>query len=78
MLFQFNLLPAILGLVFVVQGLSYALAAPVWGYVCDKVVRPKICILIGCGLVIVGFLLIGPVPFIPLDTCVCKYHHHYV
>lgn len=65
---QFDLPPMILGLMFVINGGTYALMAPCWGWLCDKKVMPKIATATGCLLIIVGFLLVGPAPFIPGPT----------
>jgi len=55
------------GLVFVLNGGTYAISAPIWGKLCDKGMSPKLIILLGSLVVIVSFLLIGPAPFLPLD-----------
>jgi drug/metabolite transporter superfamily protein YnfA len=65
---QFDLMPVSMGLMFVIEGGIYAITAPVWGYLCDRKVQPKIVTLIGSIFIVVGFLLIGPAPFLPLDT----------
>ncbi len=65
---QFDLMPISMGLMFVIEGGIYAITAPVWGYLCDRKVQPKIVTLIGSIFIVVGFLLIGPAPFLPLDT----------
>lgn len=62
--FQFNLSPMVLGLMFVINGGTYALTAPWWGWLCDKVVPAKVVTLLGCIILMIGFSLIGPVPFI--------------
>ncbi|XP_032681295.1 MFS-type transporter SLC18B1-like isoform X1 [Odontomachus brunneus] len=67
---QFNLSPVVLGLMFVINGGTYALAAPVWGWLCDKHSHPKVATVAGCILVMIGFSLIGPAPFIPLPTII--------
>lgn len=65
---QFNLAPAILGLMFVINGGTYALTAPCWGWVCDSTrLNPKVATVIGCILLILGFLIIGPAPFFNLQ-----------
>ncbi|XP_073985292.1 MFS-type transporter SLC18B1-like [Rhodnius prolixus] len=61
---QFELSSVILGLMFVINGGTYAVTAPCWGWLCDKKVMPKLCTFAGCLLLIVGFLLIGPAPFV--------------
>jgi hypothetical protein len=65
---QFNLSPVILGLMFVINGGTYALTAPCWGWLCDRKLMPKIVTATGCLLIIVGFLLVGPAPFVPGNT----------
>lgn len=39
---QFNLSPVVLGLMFVINGGTYALAAPAWGWLCDNYWHPKV------------------------------------
>lgn len=38
----FNLGPVVVGLMFVVNGGTYALTAPAWGWFCDKHIDPKV------------------------------------
>ena len=58
---------------FVVNGATYALFAPIWGYVCDKKLAPIIVTAIGSVLMFVSFLFIGPAPFFPFHTVsLCK------
>ena len=66
--FQFNLTPVVMGLMFVIEGGVYAVTAPFWGYLCDRKLQPKIITLAGALFVAVGFTLVGPAPFIPLET----------
>ncbi|KAI5694134.1 hypothetical protein M8J76_008237 [Diaphorina citri] len=65
---QFHLSPMVLGLMFVINGGTYALMAPCWGWLCDRYLYPKVVTVIGCVLLAVGFSLIGPAPFIPGET----------
>ena len=58
----------VLGLMFVINGGTYALTAPCWGWLCDSKVMPKLVTVCGAVLLIIGFSLIGPAPFIPTDT----------
>ncbi|KAK6644831.1 hypothetical protein RUM43_001104 [Polyplax serrata] len=67
---HFNFQPVILGLMFVINGGTYALTAPCWGWLCDKKVYPKVVTVVGCVLIIIGFLLIGPAPFLPTPATV--------
>ncbi|XP_063991731.1 MFS-type transporter SLC18B1-like [Diachasmimorpha longicaudata] len=65
---DFNLSPVVLGLMFVINGGTYALMAPAWGWLCDRKCTPKIVTVAGCQLLMAGFSLIGPAPFIPSET----------
>ncbi|XP_055609411.1 MFS-type transporter SLC18B1-like isoform X2 [Uranotaenia lowii] len=65
---QFNLSPVILGVVFVINGGVYAASAPVFGWMVDKFLNPKVCSGIGCAMIVTGFMIVGPAPFIPVDT----------
>ncbi|XP_015365158.1 PREDICTED: MFS-type transporter SLC18B1-like [Diuraphis noxia] len=65
---QFKLSPMILGLMFVINGGTYALTAPWWGWLCDKVLPAKVVTLLGCIILMIGFSLIGPVPFLDRPT----------
>ncbi|XP_071440047.1 MFS-type transporter SLC18B1-like [Hetaerina americana] len=66
---QFELSPVVLGLMFVVNGGTYAITAPCFGWICDRTsLPPKVITIAGCFLVSVGFALIGPAPFIPSPT----------
>lgn len=65
---QFFLSPMVLGLMFVINGGTYALTAPCWGWLCDKKLLPKLATLMGCILLVVGFSLIGPAPYIPIES----------
>lgn len=53
---------------FVINGGTYALTAPCWGMLCDRAIVPKVATIFGCLLIIVGFSLVGPAPFIPSGT----------
>uniref|UniRef100_A0A0A9WX84 MFS-type transporter C6orf192 n=1 Tax=Lygus hesperus TaxID=30085 RepID=A0A0A9WX84_LYGHE len=65
---QFKLSAMVLGLMFVINGGTYALTAPCWGWLCDKKMVPKLASLIGCVFIVIGFCLIGPAPFISDKT----------
>ncbi|VVC34299.1 Major facilitator superfamily,Major facilitator superfamily domain [Cinara cedri] len=64
----FELSPMVLGLMFVINGGTYALTAPWWGWLCDKVLPAKVVTLLGCIILMIGFSLIGPVPFLNRPT----------
>jgi hypothetical protein len=46
---------------FVIQGGTYAFTAPMWGFLCDKVIDPKFATLSGSILITITFLFLGPV-----------------
>ncbi|GJQ84892.1 hypothetical protein Trydic_g507 [Trypoxylus dichotomus] len=65
---QFELSPVILGLMFVINGGTYALIAPVWGWLCDRTCPPKVLTVFGTIAVAIGFTLIGPAPYLNTKT----------
>lgn len=65
---QFFLPPVILGLMFVINGGTYAATAPCFGWLCDKISSPKYITALGSLLVAAGFCLVGPAPFFPFQT----------
>lgn len=65
---QFGLSTIIVGVIFVTSGLTYSVTAPFWGFICDRQVNIKALNIIGCILVSVGFLFIGPAPFFNITT----------
>lgn len=65
---DFNLTPVVLGVIFVINGGIYALTAPFFGWLIDKYVNPKFVTIAGSLIICIGFMLIGPAPFIPLET----------
>jgi len=58
------LTPVSIGLVFVIFGAVYAITAPIWGLVCDRVREPTIITLCGGVCISLAFLFIGPAPFL--------------
>lgn len=56
------------GIVFIINGGFYACTAPVWGFMVDKFLHPKISALIGSMLIATAFCLIGPVSLLPIST----------
>ncbi|KAK8750476.1 hypothetical protein OTU49_014847 [Cherax quadricarinatus] len=63
-----NLSPFKVGLMFVLSGSMYALTAPCWGSLCDKLVPPRIITTLGTVVVVIAFIFVGPMPFLPLET----------
>lgn len=60
---QFELKPMILGVMFVINGGTYAVTAPFFGWLVDKKVKAKFIALFGCALLIISFQMIGPAPY---------------
>ncbi len=68
---------------FVLNGGSYAVSAPVWGHLCDRPsVHPLAVNAAGAGFILAGFTLLGPAPFLPgapptlLSTCMAGLFLH--
>ncbi len=56
------------GVMFVVNGGSYAMTAPLFGMVCDKLAPPSKVNQLGATAILISFLLLGPAPFLPFAT----------
>ncbi|XP_064112402.1 MFS-type transporter SLC18B1-like [Macrobrachium nipponense] len=63
-----ELTPFQMGLMFVLNGATYALSAPCWGWLCDHWLSPRSVTAFGAVTVVVAFVFVGPMPFLPLDT----------
>ncbi|MBO1764922.1 MFS transporter, partial [Escherichia coli] len=63
-----SLSPFQLGLMFVLNGATYGFFAPVWGFLCDKIINPRFVVIFGAFVVMTAFILIGPAPFLPIPT----------
>ncbi|KAK6644832.1 hypothetical protein RUM43_001105 [Polyplax serrata] len=64
---EFKLSPAILGLIFIINGTTYAATAPFVGMLCDRKFNPKVMILLGSIFMILSVFLVGPAPFFPFN-----------
>ena len=64
---KLDLSPLQVGLLFIVNGTTYAISAPVWGRLSDRVFRPQVATTCGSFFIVVAFLLMGPAPFLPLN-----------
>lgn len=62
-----GLTPFQMGLMFVLNGATYAVSAPCWGWLCDRWLSPRSVTAFGAVTVAVAFLFVGPVPFLPID-----------
>lgn len=69
---QFDMKPVLLGIMFVINGGVYAATAPGFGWLCDRIAQPKMLTIFGAVFVGAGFLLVGPAPFLPLETYVIR------
>ncbi|KAG7163416.1 MFS-type transporter SLC18B1-like [Homarus americanus] len=63
-----KLSPFQLGLMFVLNGATYGFFAPLWGWLCDKRINPRIVVIFGSFMVMIAFIIIGPAPFLPIPT----------
>ncbi|XP_050419743.1 MFS-type transporter SLC18B1-like [Adelges cooleyi] len=63
----FGLSPIDVGFVFIISGGTYALVAPVIGYVCDTGANPKKIMIFGTILTVISYSIVGPAPFMPLE-----------
>lgn len=57
-LLQFHLTPLMTGLVFVINGGVYALTAPGWGWLCDRVQQTKYITLVGAICITVRIFIL--------------------
>lgn len=64
----FDLSSEIIGLVFLLASALYAVTAPIWGKVADKMEDSKWLLIAGFLLSAVGLLLIGPSPLLTLEN----------
>uniref|UniRef100_A0A0P4WD93 Major facilitator superfamily (MFS) profile domain-containing protein n=1 Tax=Scylla olivacea TaxID=85551 RepID=A0A0P4WD93_SCYOL len=62
-----NLTPVQMGLMFILNGSTYALLAPFWGKMCDSYLSPRTLITFGAVVVAIAFTFVGPMPFVPLN-----------
>jgi MFS family permease len=67
---QFNLSNFFVGLIFICNGGFYAISSPFWGFLVDKKFKPKLLAFFGAMFILVGFLIVGPVSFLPFEPTV--------
>ncbi|XP_034232690.1 MFS-type transporter SLC18B1-like isoform X2 [Thrips palmi] len=65
---QFDLSPALVGVMFIISGGIYAVFAPLVGRIIDRCCYAKRVVLLGGLFVIVGVALVGPADFMPVET----------
>lgn len=58
----------LIAVAFLVMPVCSVVATPLMGYLCDKVLSPWLVSIVGCLLMFVCFLFIGPAPYLPLFT----------
>ena len=68
MLESFDLPIKLIAVAFLVMSLCSVVATPLMGYLCDKVLSPWLVSIVGCILMFVCFLFIGPAPYLPIFT----------
>eukprot|EP00093_Oithona_nana_P013817 13817.XXX_125192_123766_1 [CDS] Oithona nana genome sequencing. len=61
---NFQMSPMLTGVLFMLEGLTYAICSPLWGYLLDKTQRPTMLFTIGCVTVLIGYSLLGPAPYL--------------
>jgi len=61
---NFQMSPMLTGVLFMLEGLTYAIFSPLWGYLLDKTKRPYLLLTIGSVAVIIGYSLLGPAPYL--------------
>lgn len=61
---RFQMTPMETGAMFMVEGATYALFSPIWGYLLDKKMGPFFPLVCGSIGVTIGYALLGPVPFL--------------
>ena len=64
------------GYSFLGLSIPYFIASPLWGHTCDHWVSPKIIQPVGQAFCILGFVLLGPVGYIPESVSFHRYRVH--
>lgn len=64
---QFKLSVITVGWIFVITGAIYAITTPIWGKLCKSCDTRVLC-LVGGILCLLGFMIIGPLPFIDIES----------
>lgn len=64
---QFELSVMTVGSLFIITGAIYAITTPLWGKLC-KYSDTRLLCLVGCIFCLIGFMIIGPLPIIQVDT----------
>jgi hypothetical protein len=53
---------------FIISGTMYAVSAPLVGRLCDLKVHPKKVMVAGSVCIVTSYILVGPMPGLPLPT----------
>eukprot|EP00095_Tigriopus_kingsejongensis_P007961 maker-scaffold135_size322082-snap-gene-0.13 protein:Tk07961 transcript:maker-scaffold135_size322082-snap-gene-0.13-mRNA-1 annotation:"mfs-type transporter c6orf192" len=62
---QFQLSTIAVGTLFMTDGATYAIFTPIWGVLLDRGVPPFYALFFGNLFTLIGFLMMGPAPFLP-------------
>lgn len=65
---QFHLSITKIGLTFLALSVPYFMASPLWGYCCDHLVSPEYVQVVGTTIILIGFVVFGPAPYLPLHA----------
>ncbi|XKL60510.1 hypothetical protein PGB90_007567 [Kerria lacca] len=63
---QFNVSQVAVDFIFIIIAITYAVTSPIFGKIADKYVNPKYFIVISRILSIISYLIIGPLPILPI------------
>jgi len=66
---DFKLTPLVVGSMFVISGGTYGFSAPLWGLICDRK-PPKLVTSVGAICILIGFSIMGPLPFFHLEKTI--------
>ncbi len=61
--------PSIIALIFVLYGLTYAISNQVWGLITEKLLHSHVVCSLGILSCLIGYIIVGPLPFLPYDPC---------
>lgn len=65
---KFDLGPLYVGLLFGLKDGANSIASPIWGWLCDRYRHVKIFILLASCLAFTSFVLLGPLPWLPIES----------
>ncbi|XP_040583649.1 MFS-type transporter SLC18B1 isoform X1 [Lepeophtheirus salmonis] len=62
---KFDMGPVAVGIMFMLDGATYAVFSPIWGYLLSRGLKPIVALSVGCCCIIVGYSFLGPLPLLP-------------